>query len=108
MPALGANAAVGAIGGTGLTVAAFGSCVYAELGRTIHHGAPGVQATILVAVGSFVIVAPAGGVGSVNAVIVLHADIGVVQVLRHPGLAVLVVLVADYDGFVHLAITNIG
>ena len=102
MPAFWANAAVGAIGGTGLTVvAAFGSCVYAELGRTIHHSAPGVQATVLVAVGSFIFIAPAGGVGSVTAVFKLHALVGVVQVLRHPGLG------ADGDGLVHLAIAKI-
>ncbi len=102
MPAFWANAAVGAIGGTGLAIATPGSSIYTELGSTIHHGTPGIKATVLVAVGSLVFVAPAGGIGSVTAVIVLHASVCVVQVLGHPSLG------ADGYGFVHLTVAGIG
>lgn len=104
MPAFGANTAVGAVRGTGLAlaIATPGSRIYIELGSTIHHGTPGIKATVLVAVGSLVFVAPAGGIGSVSAVIVLHASVCVVQVLGHPGLG------ADGDCLVHLAVAGIG
>jgi len=101
MPAFWANAAVGAIGGTGLAIATPGSSIYTELGSTIHHGTPGIKATVLVAVRGFVIVAPAGGIGGVTAVIVLHASVCVVQVLGHPDLG------ADGDGLVNLVVAGV-
>ena len=102
VPALRANAAVGGIGGTGLAIATLGSRIYIELGSTIHHGTPGIKATVLVAVESLVFVAPAGGIGSVTAVvIVLHASVCVVQVLGHPGLG------TDGDSLVDFVVAKI-
>lgn len=83
--------------------AALGSCIHAELGGAIHRSAPGIKATILIAVGT-VSVAPASEVGSVTTIAVLHTFVGVVQILRHPGLTIFIVAVTDFSGLVNLAV----
>jgi len=84
--------------------AALGSCIHAELGGAIHRSAPGIKATILFAVRNLVMIAPAGGVGSVTTIAVLHTFVGVVQILRHPGLTIFIVAVTDFSGLVNLAV----
>lgn len=103
MPAFRANTAVGAIWGTGHAIAALGSSVLTELGRAIHHGAPGIKATVLGATVGGIVVAPTGGVTTgIGAEFIRHASVGVVQILCHPGLG------AYGDCLIDLAVTVIS
>ena len=76
VPALGAYAPNGAAGGAGFAITA-ALARHRELGGTVHGGSPGVQATVLGAGVSLVVVAITFGSSLV---------VFVVQVLRHPGL----------------------
>lgn len=73
--------------------------------RIVHGNFPSVQAAVLGAICTFIIIAAAPCVAAHTGDFIRIRV--VVQVLRHPGLAVLVLLVADYDGLVYLAIAKI-